>query len=177
MKKLNQLIFVSLLIAIEIILTRILVIQTDAIRISLGFIPICLIAMLFGPVTGAIAACTADLLGMLIFPKGLFFPGFTLTATLVGFIYGIFLYNKEKSFLRVLLSVICISIINDVLLNTYFLTVIKGPPFEIQLLGRIIKIVIMFILQLIFVPVLWKQVGERINLQFIQKNKSLKKIN
>ena len=44
-----KLVIISLLIALEILLTRIFCIQTPLLRISFGFLPPALTAMLYGP--------------------------------------------------------------------------------------------------------------------------------
>ena len=69
MKKVQKAAFVGLLIATEIVLTRFLAFEIQTIRIGLGFIPIALTAILFGPVTGGIMAVISDILGMIISPK------------------------------------------------------------------------------------------------------------
>ena len=79
----------ALLIALDIILTRFLSINTQFLRISLGMIPVALAGVIFGPVWGGVCGAAGDLLGMLIFPSGAYFPGFTLTAALTGIIYGL----------------------------------------------------------------------------------------
>lgn len=77
----TQLVTLALLIAMEIILTRMLSIQTATIRLSLGFIPIAVIGMMYGPIWGGISAAIADLIGVFLFPvAGPPFLGFTLTA-------------------------------------------------------------------------------------------------
>ncbi|MCL1845615.1 MAG: folate family ECF transporter S component [Defluviitaleaceae bacterium] len=95
----KKVVLIALLIAIEILLTRIAVIQIPpgaaVIRISFGFVCIAIIAMLYGPVFGGIAAVVADIVGITLFPTGgAFFPGFTISALVIGVVYGLFLHNK-----------------------------------------------------------------------------------
>lgn len=97
--KTRPMVFIAILVAIEVVLTRFFAIETPIIRVGFGFVPIALSAIIFGPIIGGITAATADVLGMLLFPKGVYFPGFTLSAFLTGLTYGLFLYNKPKSFL------------------------------------------------------------------------------
>ena len=44
------------------------------------------------PISAGVAYAIGDILGMMIFPSGSYFPGFTLTAFLTGVIYGVVLY-------------------------------------------------------------------------------------
>ena len=89
----RKLVEISLLIALEIILTRFCSINTAILRIGFGFLPIAIIGMMYGPVSAGLAYVIGDILGMMIFPSGSFFPGFTLTAALTGAPYGVFLYK------------------------------------------------------------------------------------
>ena len=95
MKKQNtqRLIVIAFFIALEIILTRFCSINTDILRIGFGFLPVAMVAMLYGPLWAGAAYAIGDILGMIIFPTAGYFPGFTLTAFLTGCTYVIFLYG------------------------------------------------------------------------------------
>ena len=86
----------ALLIAADVVLTRLLAINTPVMKISLGFAAVALSALLYGPWWAAVTAALGDLLGALLFPTGAYFPGFTLTAALTGVIFGLCLYQKPK---------------------------------------------------------------------------------
>ena len=111
MSKAKTIAFVGLLVSMEIIFTRFLSFQTPIIRIGFGFIPIAFSAILFGPLIGGMAAAAADIIGMMIFPKGPYFPGFTLSAFLTGAIYGLFLYRNPVTIVNIAKSVLLITIL------------------------------------------------------------------
>jgi ECF transporter S component (folate family) len=169
MKKLQSLVFIALLVATEIILTRYCAIQTTTIRIGFGFIPIALAAMLYGPLTGGIVAMLADILGMLIFPKGPYFPGFTISAFVGGFIYGVILYKKSKNILNILLAVLLVTIIKDITLNTIWLTLLYKLPFKAIIIERIIKSIVMLAVQIAIIPIVWKRIGITIQKLYLKK--------
>ena len=54
----KKLIQISLLIAIEVILTRFCSINTPIVRIGFGFLPIAIIAMMYGPLSAGISFLT-----------------------------------------------------------------------------------------------------------------------
>ena len=112
-KKLNTKIIteLGLLIALQVILTRFMSIHTPIVRIGFGFLPLAMTSILYGPWVGGITAVIADLIGFTLFPTGTYFPGFTLTAFLTGFTYGILFHNKPKSHKRLLLSVFIVCIL------------------------------------------------------------------
>ncbi|MGO1369320.1 MAG: folate family ECF transporter S component [Senegalia sp. (in: firmicutes)] len=100
----KSLVAASLLTAISIILTRVFsviipIAGGQGLRIGFGGVPIMISGILFGPLVGALTGTTADLIGVLINPMGPYFPGFTLSAALSGFIPGLFYHyifkNKE----------------------------------------------------------------------------------
>ena len=70
---LSRLTQVSFLVATEIILSRFIGISTPIVRISFGFVPVALIAILHGPVYAGIGSALADFLGSILFPTGAYF--------------------------------------------------------------------------------------------------------
>ena len=165
MKKTRILVFLSLLIAMDIVLTRYLSFQIDTIRISLGFVPHSFSSMLFGPLIGGIGAALGDILGMIIAPKGAYFPGFTISALLSGMIYGLFLYRKPKTLLRISLAVLCITLFVNIGLNTYWLTILLGKGYIAILPARIIKNAVVMPFQVSLIYLAWRYVGN-----YIEKN-------
>lgn len=163
MSKTKTIAFVGLLVSMEIIFTRFLSFQTPIIRIGFGFIPIAFSAVLFGPVIGGITAVLADVIGMMIFPKGPYFPGFTLSAFLTGAAYGLFLFRKPVKIANIAKSVILITIFVDLGLNTLWLSMITGDAAAALLIPRIYKSAIMLPIQIVTINVLWKYIGSHID--------------
>ena len=167
---------VGLLIAMQIILLRFLSIQTVLIRIDFAFIPIAFGAMLYGPLKGGIAAATGDVVSFILFPPPFpFFPGFTITAFLVGVVYGLFLYRKPKTLVSVAVPVVIIALFLNLGLDTFWIIMIAGqgiPPVD-QIIPAFIGLMPVRIIRLVMVPVqivlitfLWKYVMEHLKNQF-----------
>lgn len=154
----KKLIQISLLIAIEVILTRFCSIQTPVVRIGFGFLPIAIIGMMYGPLSAGIAYAIGDLLGMALFPSGSFFPGFTLTAFLTGATYGLFLYNKPKTWPRIIGSVLTVCLVLNLGLDTYWLSILMGKGYLALLPMRIVKAAIMIPIQAFIIGIMWKKV-------------------
>lgn len=116
----------GLLTAISIVLTRIFgvvvpVAGVGALRLSFGEIPIILAGVLFGPAGGALTGLASDLIGYIINSHGgAFFPGFTLSAALTGFLPGWILFRHRSSLglWQVGATVLLTDLIAGVLLNT-----------------------------------------------------------
>ncbi len=146
-KLLFNFIFIALLTAIEIVLSRFLSISLWNLKLGLSFIPVILAARLYGPIGAAAVAGLGDLLGALFFPIGAYFPGFTVSAAITGLIFGLFLKKSAKP-LNVVLSVLITQIFCSLIVNTICISVLYGSPFWPLLLTRCVQTVIMIILEI-----------------------------
>ena len=151
----KKLIQISLLIAIEVVLTRFCSIQTPIVRIGFGFLPIAIIAMMYGPLSAGIAYAIGDLLGMVLFPSGSFFPGLT------GVVYGVFLYNKPKTWPRIIGAVLTVCLVLNLGLDTLWLSILMGQGYIALLPTRIMKAALMIPIQATIIGIIWKKVVVR----------------
>lgn len=140
LKSLKTLTVGAMLIALTIALSMFRIPVSDLLQIRFEFLAIALAGMLYGPVVGGIVAGAADILSLVFFPIGAYFPGMTLTAVLGGVIYGLFFYKKPVAPLRVLLAMITIALFCNVLLNSIWLWIMYGQGYIIGMLPmRILK--------------------------------------
>lgn len=129
---LGQLTVSALLIALDVVFTRVLAINTPLMKIGLGFTAVAVSAMLYGPLWAALTAALGDLVGALLFPTGAYFPGFTLTAALTGLIFGLFLFQREGKWLRAFLAALTNCLFVTLLLNTLLIAVFfRSSPAEL----------------------------------------------
>jgi ECF transporter S component (folate family) len=164
----KKIVYMSMFITLEVILTRFLSIQTPIVRIGFTFIPIAISAIMFGPIPSGISAALADIVGMMLFSTGgSFFPGFTLTAFLTGVIYGIFLYKKTISPIQIILAVITSTVVVTLGLDTLWLWMLTGKGVHVILPARIIKCVIMAPIQVIMIQMMWRLVIGRLDLNYL----------
>lgn len=154
----RSMVILALFIALNIVLTRFLAIETPIIRITFSFLPIAMSAMFFGPIPAGMAAAVADIVGFALFARGgTFFPGFTLSAFLTGSIYGFALYrNKPVNVFRVGIAAFLIAFGVNLGLNTYWLTFLTGSSFFALLPPRAVTQVAMFPLQIISITWAWR---------------------
>lgn len=151
----TQLVVMALLIALEIILTRFLSIETPTLRIGFGFLPVAIMAILYGPWWTGAAGIVGDLVGMTLMPKAAFFPGFTLTAFLTGAIFGLILYKKPVTWKRTLVAALAVNIICSLFLDTIWLSMMYGDSFLVLMPARLIKVIIMIPLETILIYTVW----------------------
>ena len=122
----RNLILMAALIAMQIILARFLSIQaSDILRISFESVPIVLAGMWLGPLSGAIVALIADILGTVLSGYGIWFPPIALGPILVGVISGLstkYVFRSDLSSTRdswkVILTVVVAGIVNSFLVGT-----------------------------------------------------------
>ena len=155
MSKINtrMLAYMSVLVAVEIVLSRFLSINAWNIKIGFSFVPVVLAAMLFGPLCAGIVGALGDFLGAILFPIGAYFPGFTLTAFLTGVVFGLFLYKKQ-TFPRTVAAVGINQFILGLFLNTYWISVLYGSPYVPLLATRVVQSAILTAAQLIVIQLL-----------------------
>ena len=159
----KKLVEISLLIALEIILTRFCSINTPILRIGFGFLPVAIVGMMYGPLSAAIAYTVGDILGMIIFPSGSFFPGFTLSAFLTGLVYGLVLYKRPKTWVNIVLAVCIVCLGINLCLDTVWLHILMGQGYLALLPTRIMKSVIMIPIQTILIGIVWKNIVIKIS--------------
>ncbi len=160
--KTKDLIVIALMTALEVIFTRFLSINTPILRLGFGFLPVSMLGILYGPVWSGLAYAAGDLLGMLIFPTGPYFPGFTLTAFLTGLTFGIFLHNREITWKRVLPASLVIVIGLNLFLDTLWLHILMGQGFLALLPTRIFKCAVALPVQVILIPLVWNKIMKKV---------------
>lgn len=153
---------IGLLMALEIVLTQFISIETPIVRIGFGFLPIAIIGMLYGPWIAGMASAITDLIGTILFGGGVFFPGFTLSAFIGGMIYGLVLYKKPKSLKRIILAIILVAIFVNLGLNTIWLTIMLDKAIFVILPTRLVQ-------NLVLAPI------NIAMLYFVVQNKTLRK--
>ena len=72
--------------------------------ITFGFLFLATACMIYGPVPALLIGALSDIIGFLIKPDGMFFPGYTLNAMLACFTYALCFYKTHITFTRVLIS-------------------------------------------------------------------------
>lgn len=124
--------FIALNVTLDLLHIRIWL--TPELRVGVGFVLNASIAMLYGPSVGMMAGFCTDVLGYLANPVGgAYFPGYTVTAIVGGLIYGLWLYPRRPSVLRVIGAKACISIVCNIGLNTLWQMMTSGKAMALLL--------------------------------------------
>ena len=147
---LDRLVITAMMIALEVVFSRLLSIQTPLVRIGLGFLPMSVVAVLYGPVFAGAAWGISDIFGAMLFPVGPYFYGFTVSAVLNGVIYGLLLHANHTRIWRFIAAVFAASAVVSIGLDTLWLTMIFESPAVVVLSSRLLRCAIMIPIQLFF---------------------------
>lgn len=153
--KTKDLIILSLLIGLNVVLSRLLSINTWSIKIGFTFLTIYVGSYLYGPLGGILVGGVGDVIGSLLFPTGPYFPGFTLTAVLTGLLYG-FLLKKNDDIKIIVLTCIINEFIINFLINTYWIYVISNANYLALLSTRVVQAIVKCVVGVISIKLLSK---------------------
>lgn len=161
-RNIRSLVIAGLTIALSTVLSSLYIPVGLNLRITFAFVALAFGSMTFGPVVGLIAGLAYDLVGYIIIPSTVFFPGYTLSSILEFFIYGIFLYQCQFSILRISVCKFIINFGVHVGLGSLWSAILYDKGYYYFFVKSLIKnaimlpieVVILVILLQIFLPVL-----------------------
>ncbi len=163
MSKLKKIILSGILLALFIVLNRFISIKTPLLIISFAYVPIMMSAIWLGPKYSTLIAALGDFLAAILFPIGTYFPGFTLSAALSGFIYGIFLYKKpgekvsnKKFLLKLVISNLIVLSFIEVFIVSLWLKIMYGKAYLVVISSRVLAQVIMLPIRIVTIFALEK---------------------
>ena len=161
--KSKKIVLSAMLLSILLVLSRFLSIKSSFLVISFSFIPIMLAGIYLGPKYACLIASLGDLIGAILFPFGAYFSGFTITAGLMGFIYGLFLYKKPgeevknfKFIIKLIISSIIVLFGIKIFIESAFLNIMYGKAYFAVIASRIVTQSIMLPVQVITIFLLEK---------------------
>ena len=158
-----RLVIVALLLALEVILGTFFTFNFAGIaKIGFGFLPIAMIAILYGPLWAGTAYAIGDVLAWFIKHEGAYFPGLTFTCFCFGVVMGLFLYKKEITIPRCAVCFFVIVFFFDFLMNTYWLHILMHQGFIALLPSRVVKCLIAYVIEVLLVPLVWNKIMLRI---------------
>lgn len=143
----KKLIIIAMLVAFDVIFSRLLAVNVLIAKVGLGFAAIGVCAMLYGPAWAGVCAALSDLVGALLFPTGAYFPGFTVTAAMTGVIFGLFLYKQRPKFKQCFLAALTNCLLITLICNSVMIAVVFGPPLMPLIATRSVETAVMLAIQ------------------------------
>lgn len=140
-KKIQGITVMALVLAIRLALEMIPSLSMgNIVQIGFGFIGAALSGALLGPVGAAVIGLFTDVFGTLLKGGGgTFFVGYTLTAIVGGWIYGVGLYRKPTTAKRIVATVTIITLVCNLGLNSIWVYMMTGKAFTTFMGIRIVK--------------------------------------
>lgn len=123
LKNLRTITTTGILLAMAVAIRSLAIHITPDLRIIFTFVPLCVIAMLYGPVVSGMSAVALDIIGYIIDNRGArgYSPQLAAVVLLTGVIYGCFLYRDKISLVMIILARGIAVILCNICLNSYFL--------------------------------------------------------
>ena len=141
LRNVRVLAFSGLVCAMAIVLESFPVyILGPSLKIYFSFVVVSLGCAYYGPVVGMIAGGIIDSVGFLLAGYGEpYFPGYLLTAVLSGLIYGVLLYKRRPTLLRIIAVRLIINYGSNVLLGSVWKAMLYGKGYGYYATSGVIK--------------------------------------
>lgn len=143
-KKPRSLAIAAVLAALNLIINQFTIPVSSMLEIGFDFLTVAATGYLCGPWVAALSGFGTDILGYLLRPNGPYFPGFTLSAILLGILYGVFYYQKPVKLTRIILCKLCVTLVFNFFLTPLWLHIMYGQAFVVLSSMRLIKNLIKF---------------------------------
>lgn len=144
LKKPRSLAVAAMLAALNLVLNQFTIPMSQYLEIGFDFLTVAATGYLCGPWVAGLSGFATDILGYLLRPNGPYFPGFTLSAVLLGIVYGLWYYGHPVKLGRVIGCKLTVTLLFNFLLTPLWLHVMYGQAFVVLSSIRIIKNVIKF---------------------------------
>lgn len=155
LKKLRVLTFAALTCALSIVVGALYVVVGDNLRVYFTFFITAVGCAVYGPVVGMLTAAVTDTLNFFLFPTGVYFPGYMLSEMLGALIYGLFLYRKQITVLRIFSAKFLVNYLVNVLLGCLWSKILYGNGYLYYLVKSLIKNTLLLPLEVIALAALF----------------------
>lgn len=153
----SQLTLMAIMIAARIILSFIPSLNVNNfIEVGFGFVGTAFSGILFGPIYALIVSVINDLITFFLTGGGIFFPGFTISAAVGGWIYGQLLWRKPINWKRIFVAVLVVTLIVNIGMNSIWIKMLFGQAWMVFMPLRIGKNLITLPLNTLILTVLFK---------------------
>ena len=136
----RELVQAALLLAVAVLLNFVAIYLTPSLKVSLAPCIVIFAGAYLGPGKGALVGGLSDVLVLFIKAlPGAYFPGFTLTMALYGFLGGMLLRSDRTrpSAAQTIGGALVIQTVCSLFVNTAWLTMMYGTPYWTLLVSRL----------------------------------------
>ena len=153
-------VLMAMMVALIFIFSRFLGINTDVIHIGFDFLPVLVIACLYGPLWAAVTYMVGDLVCATLMPLGAINPGLTAIAGIIGLVYGFAFYGRNLEGKRLALATVlasaAVALVVKLFGTTLCLSVMYGAPYWATFVSRIPNCILLLVIQVVTIPLIYK---------------------
>ena len=142
--------------ALQVMSSSVFVQVSENLRIYFSFIFTALFSCIGGPVMALISGFCADIISFMLFPSGAFFFGYTLSAMLGAFIFGLFLWDTKITVLKLIFSRVVITGLINILLGSIWTTLLYSKGFWFYVTKSAIKNIALLPFEIFILIVLFR---------------------
>lgn len=145
LRKPRSIALAALFVALHVILNQFTIpLAGDVLQLSFDFLPLAAAGYLCGPWVAALAGGMGDVLGYIMRPSGPYFAGFTLSAILMGMLYGLWYYKKPVTLWRSIAGQLTNVAVFNFFLTPLWLHMLYGQAFVVLSSMRLLKNLLQF---------------------------------
>lgn len=166
LKNTKYLALMAIFIALRIVVSTMFIPVAENLRIGISFLVTSVEGAIIGPAAGLVSGALSDLIGFMLFPTGPFFIGYTITAMCGSLIWGLFLYERKITVLRLAAAKFIINYFVNVLLGSTWSAILYSKGFVYYAANSLIKNTVLLPLEIILLVVVFSAV-----IPFLKKRK------
>ena len=139
LRSLRRLTFAALICALSVVVGALYVVVGDNLRVYFTFFVSAVGCAVYGPVLGMAVAVVTDTLNFLLFPSGPYFPGYMFSEMVAALIYGLFLYRRKITVLRLFCAKFLVNYLVNVGLGSLWSQMLYGKGYLYYLVKSLVK--------------------------------------
>lgn len=134
----------ALLAGLHLILNQFTLPLGPYLEVGFDFLSTAVTGFLYGPWVAGLSGIITDLLGHILHPTGPYFPGWTLSAILMGMLYGLLYFRRPIRLGRVVVTRLIMVAVFNFFLTPFWLHLMYGQAFILLSSLRIFKNILKF---------------------------------
>ena len=139
LRSLRRLTFAALICALSVVVGALYVVVGDNLRVYFTFFVSAVGCAVYGPVLGMVVAVVTDTLNFLLFPSGPYFPGYMFSERVAALIYGLLLYRRKITVLRLFCAKFLVNYLVNVGLGSLWSQILYGKGYLYYLVKSLVK--------------------------------------
>lgn len=156
MKKVQNLCLCGLFAAVYVALSICNIRMSDFLEFRFAFLALAAAAAYGGPMMGMTVGIAGDIISYFVVPQsGPFFPGFTLSYAILGFLFGIVLYHSRITPVRAFLASFCDFLVSCTL-TTVWLHFMYGMEWNYLFSIRLVKNSVSLVINTVLIYIVMK---------------------